>query len=285
MPDGIECITDYALLEKKIKDFDILHGFSRMGEVIESKVDGRVVYGIHGNGQAGEVFHPNSVFVSRNHAKRHGAEAFVYNGLDPEELEFSDQARPNRFLFLSKTSLKVKNLKGAFRLAADHGQNLWIAGGERPYSLRLQTELKKLLGQDWNWLGSVDQKQKAKFLVSGKAMIFPLLWNEPFGLVLTESLVSGTPVFANPYGAVPEILEFAPECLMKNEEDWIQALTGEIRTPDPKKCRDWVLAHFDQVNMAKGFLALYEKVIAGEKLNLRVPETLVGATETSRLES
>ena len=107
MPTGIECITDLEVLTSKIKEFDLLHGFSRIDPRLEELASGKVLFTVQGNGQAGERFHKNTVFVSRDHAKRHGSEIFVYNGLDPSELSFSDRPRPNRFLFLSKTSWKV----------------------------------------------------------------------------------------------------------------------------------------------------------------------------------
>ena len=267
MPPGIGCMTDPTDLKNQAKNFDVIHGFSRIDPEIESLARGKVLVTIQGNGKPGEVFHRNTVFVSRDHAKRHGTQVFVYNGLDPDELLYSESKRPNRFLFLSKTSWKVKNLKGAMQFASHYHQNLWIAGGERPYFLRAKCKLKRLFGSDDKWVGLVDQKQKARFLIEGKAMLFPLLWNEPFGLVITESLVSGTPVFAHPYGSVPELLEFAPQCLMKSEDDWKNALTGKIQMPNPKQCRDWVLAHFDQVSMTKNYLKLYEKIANGRNLS------------------
>ena len=272
-------MTDPAELLKRAPEFDVLHGFSRFEEAIENAAKGRILVTVQGNGQLGEKFHRNTVFVSRNHAERHGATQFVYNGLDPDELSFRDGPRPDRFLFLSKTSWRVKNLKGAVRYANRFRQNLWIAGGSSPYSLRAITQMKKVLGKDWSWVGSVDQKQKAKFLTEGKAMLFPLLWNEPFGIVMTESLVSGTPVLAHPYGSVPEVLEFAPECLMRSEDDWRRAMTGEIKLPSAKDCRDWVLSKFDQVAMAKRYLELYEQVAGGHFLHENEPETRVTAEE------
>jgi glycosyltransferase involved in cell wall biosynthesis len=279
MPAGIDCIVDPGILLKKAKDFDVIHGFSRISPELEAEAMGKILVTVQGNGQVGETFHRNTVFVSRNHAKRHGADAFVYNGLDPDELKYSAGPRPNRFLFLSKTSWRVKNLKGAARYAAQTKQNLWIAGGDRPYSQRIKVATQKIMGRDWNWVGSVNQEQKANFLIEGKAMLFPLLWNEPFGIVMTESLVSGTPVFAHPYGSVPEVLEFAPECLLKSDEDWRAALRGQIRLPDAKTCRDWVLSKFDQVNMANHYLKLYEDVASGKFLNAREPKTLIGAED------
>lgn len=281
MPDGIECITDRMELLRRAPEFDVLHGFSKPDEEIFTAFQGRVLVTIEGNGQVGERFHPNTVFVSRNHAQRHGATEFVYNGLDISELKMSAQPRPDRFLFLSKTSWKVKNLKGAVQLLNHYKQNFWIAGGDRPYWVRLYVFLKKLFGADWKWVGSVDQKAKALFLVSGKAMVFPILWNEPFGIVITESLACGTPVLAHPHGSVSELLEFAPQCLMRNEQDWREALTGARKFPTPEECRAWVEKHFTQEKMAENYLKLYEKVSAGKPLHDYEPQTRVAAEDIS----
>ena len=277
MPDGVECIVDETILLKRAREFDLLHGFTKPSILIENAFQGKVMVTIQGNGQLGEKFHRNTVFVSKNHAERHGSSEFVYNGLDADELLFSEKPRPNRYLFLSKTSWKVKNLKGAMRLANQHRQNLWIAGGDRPYSYRALTVLKQVFRADWRWVGAVNQEEKSRFLLEGKALLFPLLWNEPFGLVMTESLVSGTPVFAHPYGSVSEILEFAPQCLMRSDDDWKQALTGKIKMPSPKECRDWVYAKFDQKNMALKYMDYYERVAQGKYLNDQEPETKVTA--------
>ena len=281
MPEGIDCITDPAALLKRAPEFDVIHGFTKFDPKIEEAANGKVLFTIQGNGQKGEKFHRNTIFVSRNHAERHGATEYVYNGLDPDELSFKEGPRPDRFLFLSKTSWRVKNLKGAVRYARKFKQNLWIAGGDSPLGLKAYAGAKGFLGADWKWVGSVDQQEKASFLVEGKAMLFPLLWNEPFGIVMTEALVSGTPVLAHPFGSVPEILEFAPQCLLRSDEEWKAAMTGEIRLPSARECRDWVLSKFDQVNMTKKYIEYYERVAAGKFLNAQEPVTRITAEEIS----
>jgi glycosyltransferase involved in cell wall biosynthesis len=279
LPEPLRCWTDPEQLLSRVNEFDVVHSFTKLPEAWDERTRGRILFTIQGNGQRGERFHRNTVFVSRNHAERHGATAFVYNGLDPEELRFDAGPRPNRYLFLSKTSLKTKNLRGAARVCARMHQNLWIAGGERPYGIRVQAAVRRCLGQDWKWVGSVDQEQKARFLLQGKAMVFPLLWNEPFGLVVTESLVSGTPVLAHPHGSLSELLEFAPQCLMRSEQDWERALSGDFSLPSPKDCRDWVLSRFEHQRMTQEYLGIYERVISGEKLNAEEPVTRTLAEE------
>jgi glycosyltransferase involved in cell wall biosynthesis len=279
LPDPLECITDPEALRKRIGEFDVVHSFTKLPDEWNSLTRGRLMFTIHGNGKPGERFHRNTVFLSRNHAERHGAMAYVYNGIDPDELRFDASVRPDRLLFLSKTSLKTKNLRGAMALARRHHRNLWIAGGERPLGLRLETAWMRLLGRDWKWVGSVGQSEKADFLIQGRALIFPLRWNEPFGLVVVEALASGTPVLASPYGALPELLEFAPECILRSDSDWENALTGRISLPDAHRCREWVLSKFHQDQMAREYGKLYEKVLRGEFLNPTEPETRISAEE------
>lgn len=272
-------ITDEEELLKRAHEFSLVHSFTKLSQKIEDAFQGRVITTIQGNGQLGERFHKNTVFVSKNHAERHGSKAYVYNGLDPEELLFNDQVRPDRYLFLSKTNWKVKNLKGAVGLCHRYKKNLWIAGGEGPLYLKVLTQFKSFLGKDWKWVGSVGQSQKANFLIQGKAMIFPIVWNEPFGIVMTESLVSGTPFLGSPYGSVPEILEFAPQCLMKSDQDWENALTGQIKFPHARECRQWVLEKFDRKLMGKNYVSLYEKVMNGESINSTEPVTKITAQD------
>ncbi len=281
MPEGVECVTDASELRQRASEFDIFHAFTKTEQDWVDAFPGRYLVTIHGNGQLGEQFHQNSVFVSRNHAERHGATAFVYNGLDVNDFRVNPVPRPDHFVFLSKTSWRVKNLKGAIRLASKMRQNLWVAGGNGPIWLKAWVFLKRMFGHDWKWVGSVDQKSKAEFLEGGKAMIFPHLWNEPFGLVIVESLSCGTPVLAHPYGSLPELLEFAPQCLMRSEQDWEMALSGQVKLPTPEECRAWVETHFTKEKMAENYLKLYEIVKSGKPLNERMPETRVLAEDIS----
>jgi len=86
---------------------------------------------IEGNGQPGEVFHPNTVFVSAKHAELHGSQSFVYNGLDIHEYPFTPRAKSkwDNFLFLAKAQWKVKNLSDCVRACRQQKKHLAVAGG------------------------------------------------------------------------------------------------------------------------------------------------------------
>lgn len=283
-PEGIECLTDSIELSKRVqqKHWDILHGFTKPTPELYEMFDGKVVVTIHGNGQTGETFHRNTVFISQDHARRHGATVFVYNGIDPAELLFSAQNRPPPFLFLSKTSWRIKNLKGAMHWCRQFQQPLWIAGGERPLLARAEATLRS----GWKWVGSVSQQKKAQFLISGRALLFPVLWNEPFGLVLMESLVSGTPVLAHAFGSVPELLSFAPECSIDpRQPDAMERLAallqGELPLPAAKICRDWVMNSFTYQHMAAAYVKVYEKILQGQDLHSQEPRVVKEAEDLS----
>lgn len=228
---------------------------------------------IHGNGKAGEVFHPNSVFLSRNHAERHGRRAFVYNGVNPEEFALAETLgttkRKNAPLFLSKTTLRTKNLAGAMAIARRAGMPLTVAGGRRPLALRL----RGILAGD-RWAGPVAGGLKAKLLAEASALLFPVLWEEPFGLVMVEAMLSGTPVVGSRRGSVPEVVDVASGFVVEpprgpDDADgfarWEEALLSAQKL-DPTAIRKQAIERFSHHRMAESYLEVYKRVIRGDSL-------------------
>ncbi|MDI6780414.1 MAG: glycosyltransferase family 4 protein [Bacteroidota bacterium] len=204
---------------------------------------------IHGNKKPGEKFLPNTVFVSRNHAARHDSDKFVYNGIDPAEYIYKEN-KNDYFLFLSKTSRKEKGLDVALRLSKKMGFRLKVAGGRR---LSINRKIK--------FYGEVGEMDKAELIAGAKALLFPISWEEPFGLVLVEALVSGTPVIATPRGAVPEIITPEVGFLCNEETRMIQAIEN-IDSIKPADCRKRVLNNFTDEIMARNYLHYYRSVLS-----------------------
>lgn len=159
---------------------------------------------VHGNlPPAGAT--ADCVFVSRNHAQRFGCEAYVWNGLDWE----GDYAAPDLSLarrgyhFLGKAAWRVKNLRGAIRLSGRLGERLDVLGG---YRLNLKMGLRLTLTPRVRFHGMVDNAAKKRLIERSKGLLFPVRWHEPFGLAVPESLWYGAPVFATPYGSLPELV-------------------------------------------------------------------------------
>lgn len=215
---------------------------------------------IHGNGQPGEQFLPNTVFLSKKHAENHGASVFVHNGINPEEYP-CDSKREDYLVFLAKASWKVKNLAGAIELARAANLPLFVMGS-REWPLRLQRKLPAFGGV--RYLGMVDDEEKKKYLRKAKALLFPVRWHEPFGIAMTEALASGCPVFGTPYGSLPEIITPDVGFLSQNAEEILEAL--RTKTFRPENCRARVLDGLTHLDMARSYVALYEKILSGQTL-------------------
>ncbi len=218
---------------------------------------------IHGNGKAGEIFPSNTIFLSRDHARRHGRSAFVYNGIDPSEFEFEgDWKRKKQPLFLSKTTLRTKNLNYAMHVARRARSGLTIAGGRRPLAARMRS-----LAFGFDWAGPVAGTSKSRVLTGASCLLFPIRWEEPFGLVVMEALISGTPVIAAPRGAMSELVtpDVGELIDLENEDRWVQAIR-EVRKFDPVRCRERVLKQFTNHHMAENYISMYRKAIQGVPL-------------------
>jgi glycosyltransferase involved in cell wall biosynthesis len=226
---------------------------------------------IHGNGKPGEIFPKNTVFLSRDHASRHGRSTFVYNGINPEEFALAGDLGTGKKkgapLFLSKTTLRTKNLAGAMRIASHAKMPLTIAGGNRPIGLRL-----KSLFAGNPWLGPVSGEVKARLLAEASALLFPVVWDEPFGLVMVEAMLSGTPVVGTRKGSVPEVVGETGGItldLPKDESDqdglerWAEALRASEKMA-PEALRDQAIRRFSHHQMAQSYLDVYKRVIQGE---------------------
>jgi len=223
---------------------------------------------IHGNSVEEQVFDINTTFISRDHAKRHGSEVFVYNGLGLEEYGKPQLDRSRNYLhFLGKAAWKVKNLKGCMSIARASGIPLRVMGGSR---INLKMGVRITLDPRIRFEGLVGGETKNRLLNGSLALLFPVRWHEPMGLAVVESLYFGCPVFGTPYGALPELITSEFGFLCNKESELVEALkyAGEY---DRKLCHEYVCDNFASIHMAKNFLPLYEKVLNGEALNPKPP--------------
>lgn len=207
---------------------------------------------IHGNGPPG-LYPPNAVFVSRDHMTRLDGRHFVYNGVDPSEYRFGAE-KSDYYLFLGKAKWRVKGAGAAERIARRAEIRLVVAGGRR---LRWSRKVR--------WVGTVDGGRKAELLAAARALLFPIQWEEPFGLVVAEAWMSGTPVLAAPRGSMRELVRPQVGRLCATEEEFVEAVgaieRGEL-TYDPRDCRAYAEERFSHLRMARDYLALYEQAIA-----------------------
>jgi len=221
----------------------------------------------HGNSIEANPLPRNTVFVSRNHAERHGSNEYVYNGLDWDAYGPVDFSRPRLYFhFLGKAAWRVKNVQGAIDVAKDAGVELLVMGGER---LNIKRGLRFTWSRRVQFAGMVGGQQKLDQLNASRGLIFPVLWHEPFGLAVIESLYFGCPVFATPYGALPELVP--PDCGLLSASRSALAEAVRARQFDARACHVQAVQHFSAATMAQGYLEKYARILDGEILNPAAP--------------
>ena len=206
---------------------------------------------LEGNLRPGAPVPPNNIFVSRDHARRSGRDAFVYNGLDPADFLFRS-VKDDFDLFLGRLH-SAKGYGWAIEGAHRSGRRLVLAGGWRPSFRRNIT-----------FVGEVDGKRKADLLAGARCLWMPALWPEPFGLTTIEALFSGTPVLATHWGALPEVVSSEVGALGDTVDELVAA-AATIHTRDPAACRAHAERYFSHLVMAEEYLRMYRGLLdAGE---------------------
>ena len=202
---------------------------------------------LHGNWKPGAALPPNTIFLSLNHARRHGSEAFVYNGLDPAEYIFR-RRKEQWDLFLGRLH-SDRGYHWAVEAAKRTGRKLIVAGGWRP---SFTGAIK--------YVGEVDGKRKAVLLARARCLWMPAQWDEPFGLPTIEALFSGTPVLGTRRGALPEILTPAVGAICNTLEEMLAA--AETIARDAEACRARAEQHFTYLHMAENYVRMYQGMLA-----------------------
>jgi len=255
---------DKPLADQIPEEVDLVHSFVNTWE----DVDRPFILTQEGNSLQDRDFHINTCFVSRNHASRYGAETFVYNGMDLEEYGKVSFDRERTYVhFLGKAAWNVKNVKGCISLTRQAGIPLRVLGGSR---INLKMGLRITLDTHVRFEGMVGGPYKNQLLNGSRALLFPVLWHEPFGIALTESLYFGCPVIGTPYGSLPELITPEFGYLSKSSSELIKALE-QADGFDRKKCHEYVCDNFSARKMTQDYLQLYEIVLKGETLNSRPP--------------
>src|SRR5437867_2919295 len=231
-----------------------------------------LLHSIHRNLKPGAPAHVNAVFLSRDHARRHGSEVFIYNGLDPAEYIFRRfPKRAEQFdLFLGNLH-SAKGYHWAVEAAKHAGHRLVVAGGWRPSF----TGAVK-------YVGEVDGAKKAALLARARCVWNPAQWDEPFGLVTIEAFLSGTPVLGTRRGALPELITPEVGALCDTMEEMIAA-AQTIHTRRPEACRALAERRFTHVVMAEEYVRMYRCLLDTGELPPRLKDQYVVLDVAARL--
>jgi len=245
------------------KDTDIIH----LHSIIDERLTIPYVVTIHGNPKNQDKLDLNSIFVSRNHADRHNSSSFVLNGLNWGDYSKVDLTRDRDYYhFLGKASWKVKNVKLAIDIAKKSNENIKILGGVR---FNFKMGIRWTFTKKASFYGMVGGELKDNLLNGSKGLIFPVLWNEPFGLAIIESLYFGAPIFGTPYGSLPELVDKNVGFLSSNRDELINAVKSN--SFNAKMCNEYANDMFNSDIMAKEYLKKYYIVLNNNTLNIEKP--------------
>lgn len=189
------------------------------------------------------------IYVSRAQAERHGATRYVWNGIDPEEVVYSEAKEDYYFFIVSRLSRWSKGLLPAIAAVERIGARLVVAG---------ERDAQVPASRNVTCVGYVSGERKAALLAGAKALFFPVQGPETFGLPIAEALMSGTPVIGSNNGSVPELVtpDVGFTCGTVDEYAAAAERIGEI---SPAACRARAMREFHYRVMAERYLAEYER--------------------------
>ncbi|MBF1988053.1 glycosyltransferase family 4 protein [Fischerella thermalis] len=188
----------------------------------------------------------------------------VYNGIDTAVYPFnSEPVQPAYLAFVGRLSPEKGPIE-AIKIARATGLPLKMAGKVDVVDQKYyQEQVKPLIdGEQIQYLGEISHEDKVKLLSGATVTLFPITWREPFGLVMIESMATGTPVIGMGLGSVPEVIAhgktgFVCDCL----EQMIEVIPDAMKL-DRQTCREYVVSRFSVETMTDQYERAYEMVLA-----------------------
>jgi glycosyltransferase involved in cell wall biosynthesis len=189
----------------------------------------------------------------------------IHHGLDPDEVTLG--AGGGGYLAFLGRMHPDKGVDVAARVARAAGMPLRIAAKMREPAERAWFKecVEPLLGGNVEYVGELDRADALEMLQGASALLNPIKWSEPFGLVMVEALAAGTPVVAFPNGAAPEIVEDGVTGFLCRDEAEMVAKVSDVGGLDRGGCRDAVLRRFTTARVVEDHVSLYERVISAVK--------------------
>lgn len=215
----------------------------------------------------------------------------IYHGIYTKDIHFSETSTDNSLLWLGRI-VPEKGLEYALTIAANLNKQITVVGrvdkeNNKNYEYFKEKCSTKLAKSNITFMQEIDANQKNEVMLKSKCFLFPIIWEEPFGLVIIESMATGTPVVAFAQGSVPEIIKDGETGYIVNVSnddirgDWLIKKTGiegfqeavekiyslpnhkyqEMR----KACREHVEKNFTVERMVDKYEKVYQQIIATNK--------------------
>ncbi|WP_322990763.1 glycosyltransferase family 4 protein [Hoeflea sp.] len=262
-------------VRKRADDFDILHfHIDLLHFPLISTFAGKTVTTLHGRLDLPDLkplytAFPNIPLVSISNDQRRPMPPVnwagtVYHGLTSDVLPFTGTPGDGYLAFLGRISPE-KRPDRAIEIAARAGMKLKIAAKvDKADEASGQNQIAPLVSKPDNveYVGEINETQKADFLGNARALLFPIDWPEPFGLVMIEAMACGTPVIAFECGSVPEVIDDNVSGFIVHDLDEAVDAVGKLDQFDRRTVRGSFDKRFTAARVANDYVEIYRSLIS-----------------------
>ncbi|MEO8204531.1 MAG: glycosyltransferase [Chthoniobacterales bacterium] len=277
----MDTLKNIFALSSAARDFrpDVIHSFSRLaylGPLLFSNIPKIMSYQRHVGGKqistasrvagASLNFTGCSEFICRMGRPSGGTWHAIPNFVEPALCPFGAEVAPDApLVFLSRIE-SIKGVDLAIRIARRAGRRLILAGNHStsgPEGDYWKQKVEPEIGRDGiEHVGEVNNVTKGPLLAQAAALLVPIQWDEPFGIVFAEALAAGTPVISSPRGALPEIIENGKYGFLINNEDEGVAACGRLGEINRAACRARAEDKFSLGVVARQYRELYDACLS-----------------------
>lgn len=254
------------------RNCDVIHMHTAQGLTCSRFVGVPVVYTLHHphDSKLSEFYarYPDVYYVGISEFQR-GQESMprtrtIYHGIDLSQYHLCEHKQ--QYLSFIGRIAPIKGTHLAIDVAKRAGIPLKIAGDIQPINRDyFESKIKPQIdGKFIEYIGLADLEAKNELLGNSRAMLFPIQWNEPFGLVMVEAMACGTPVLSLPGGSVPEIVRDGVSGYVCRSVRELAKRAVDVAI-NPRSLRQYVEQHFSLERMVSQYVSLYEGVITGSK--------------------
>jgi len=267
-------LWNHSVAFEKWKEFDIIHcHWGIMGVYFQRFIKTPVIHTMHNiptkQHLRWQIFKYykndlNLVFISKSEKKNAAVKVknswVIYNGIDISEFKFNPKPK-DHFIWIARID-KAKGVENAIEIAKKAKIKLLLAGQIQPHKkIYFEKVVKPKLNSNIRYLGELPKNKLSEFYGQAKALLYPIEWEEPFGLVMAESMACGTPVIAFDRGSVKEVVKDGKTgFVVKTVEQAVKAIKkiDQIKRED---CRKRVENNFTVQKMVDEYEKIYYEIL------------------------